>query len=139
MAIYTAATPTLADGQQTGTRADVNGRLLVAGATAGTSADPMFHRSVGGSTIATNQVANSISPAAAQLIVAARPGRQSVVLTNITGTQPAYFLSSAATTGVTTGFFLAGTVGASVTIATAAAIYSTSPTAAQTIAFLENY
>jgi len=89
--------------------------------------------------MATGQAASSVSPAAATLIVAARAGRQSVVISNITGTQPVYIVSSASTTGATTGFFIAGTAGASVTIATAAAIYATSPTAAQTLSYLENY
>ncbi len=103
------------------------------------AASPAFHRSVGGSTLATGQAASSISPAAATLIVPARAGRQSVVLSNITGTQPVYLIATAGTTGATTGFFMAGSVGATATIATAAAIYATSPTAAQTLSYLENY
>lgn len=103
------------------------------------SATPSFTRSVGSTTMATGQAASSVSPAAATLIVPARAGRQSVVISNITGTQPVYIVDSAATTGATTGFFIAGTAGASVTIATAAAIYATSPTAAQTLSYLENY
>lgn len=106
------------------------------GATAST---PSFSRSVGSASIATNQAASSISPAAATQIVAARAGRQSVTFTNITGTQPVFFLATAATTGATTGFFLAGSVGASVTISTAAAVFATSPTAAQTIGVLETF
>jgi hypothetical protein len=100
---------------------------------------PEFNRNVGATTIATGQTLSSVSPAAAILVVAARAGRQSVVISNVTGTQPVYFTTTAATTGATTGFFLAGTVGATVTIATAASIYATSPTAAQTLSFLENY
>jgi len=107
--------------------------------TGSSSATPTFTRHVGSSTMATGQAASSVSPAAATLIVAARAGRQSVVISNITGTQPVYIVSSASTTGATTGLFIAGTAGASVTIATAAAIYATSPTAAQTLSYLENY
>ncbi len=107
--------------------------------TGGSSTSPSFSRSVGSSTISTNQAASSVSPAAATLIVPARAGRQSVVISNIPGTRPVYLVSSAATTGATTGFFIAGSTGASATIATAAAIYATSPTAAQTLSFLENY
>lgn len=103
------------------------------------AANPAFHRSVGGATLATGQAASSVSPAAANLIVPARAGRQSVVISNITGTQPVYLLSSNAATGLTTGFFVAGSVGASVTVASGAAIYATSPTAAQTLSFIENY
>lgn len=104
-----------------------------------TVSDPQFHRSVGGATIATSQATSSVSPANATLIVAARSGRQSVLLTNITGTQPVFIVNAANTTGTTTGFFLAGTVGATVTVATTAALYATSPTSAQTIGVLENY
>lgn len=116
---------------------DNNGNII--GAAGGSASSPSFSRSVGSSTIATGQAASSVSPAAATLIVPARAGRQSVVISNITGTQPVYLTSSASITGATTGFFIAGTAGASATIATAAAIYATSPTAAQTISYLENY
>lgn len=110
-----------------------------AGSVGSTAATPSFEKSVGSSTLATNQAASSISPAAATLVVSARAGRQSVAISNITGTQPVYLVASAVTTGVTTGFFLAGAVGASVSIPTAAAIYATSPTAAQTLSYLETY
>ncbi len=136
----TQATPTSGNVTNTGVIpamavVDQNG----AATAAGSQTDPTFHRSVGGATIATAQAATSISPANATLLVAARAGRQSVVITNITGTQPVYLVSAANATGATTGFFMAGTAGASVTIATQAAIYGTSPTAAQTVAVLENY
>lgn len=105
----------------------------------GAAANPSFTRSVGSSTIATAQAATSVSPAAATQLVAARAGRQSVMITNITGTQPIYFTATAATTGVTTGYFLAAAVGATVTLSTAAAVFGTSPTAAQTVSVMENY
>lgn len=105
----------------------------------GAAANPSFSRSVGSPTAATNQAATSVSPATSTLIVPARAGRQSVVISNITGTQPVYFTATAVTTGVTTGFFLAGTAGATVSIGSAAAIYGTSPTAAQTLSYWENY
>lgn len=95
--------------------------------------------SKGTPTIATGQVASSISPATSIQVVAARAGRQSVVISNITGTQPVYFTATAVATGATTGFFLAGVAGASITIPTSAAIFATSPTAAQTLSFMENY
>lgn len=119
------------------TPVDKAGNVL--GSTGGTASNPSFQRSVGSSTIATGQAASSISPAAATLIVPARAGRQSVSITNITGTQPVYLVASAATTGVTTGDFVAGAAGASKTIATAAAIYATSPTAAQALSYIETY
>lgn len=119
------------------TPVDNNG--VVIGTAGGSASSPSFSRSVGSATFATTQAATSISPAAATLLVAARAGRQSVMITNITGTQPIYLVATAATTGVTTGFFLAGAAGATVTLSTAAAVYGTSPTAAQTVSILENY
>lgn len=104
-----------------------------------TATAPNFSRSVGGATIATAQAVTSISPAAATLLVAARAGRTSVVITNITGTQPVYLVASAVTTGATTGHFVGGAAGSTVTIETQAAIYGTSPTAGQTVSVLENY
>jgi len=94
---------------------------------------------VGGSSIATSQAASSVSSAAATQVVAARANRRSVTFTNITGTQPVYFVPDNRTTGVTTGLFLAGTAGASITIPTTAAVFATSPTAAQTLGVLETF
>lgn len=119
------------------TPVDNNG--VVIGTAGGSASSPSFSRSVGSATFSTTQAATSISPAAATLLVAARAGRQSVMITNITGTQPIYLVATAATTGATTGFFLAGAAGATVTLSTAAAVYGTSPTAAQTVSILENY
>lgn len=123
---YVIPAVTLSD--QTGAPAPVGG-----------AADPYSMKSIGSAAIATSQAASSISPAAATSVVAARAGRQSVTFSNITGTQPVYFVATAVTTGVTTGFFLAGAVGASITIATAAAVFATSPTAAQTLSVLETF
>lgn len=114
---------------------DNNGAII--GTQGSTVAAPEFNRNVGSPTIATNQAASSLSPAGASQIVPARSGRQSVIITNITGTQPVYLGASGVT--VSTGLFLAGSVGASVTIVTSAAIFATSPTAAQTLSYLENY
>lgn len=114
---------------------DNNGAII--GTQGSTISSPEFNRNVGSPTIATNQAASSLSPAGATQIVAARSGRQSVIITNITGTQPVYLGATGVT--VSTGLFLAGSVGASVTIATSAAIFATSPTAAQTLSYLENY
>lgn len=119
------------------TPVDNNG--VVIGTAGGSASSPSFSRSVGSATFSTTQAATSVSPAAATLLVAARAGRQSVMITNITGTQPIYLVATAATTGATTGFFLAGAAGATVTLSTAAAVYGTSPTAAQTVSILENY
>ena len=117
------------------TPVDKSGNVI--GTQGATVASPEFNRNIGAPTVATNQTASSLSPAAAAQIVAARSGRQSVMITNITGTQPVYLGASGVT--VSTGLFLAGSVGASVTIVTSAAIFATSPTAAQTLSYLENY
>lgn len=105
----------------------------------GSSANPAYERSQGSPTIATSQPVTSISPATSLLIVAARTGRRSVMITNITGTQPIYLRGSATTDGATTGFYLAAVAGASVTIPYSGALYGTSPTAAQTLAVMEVY
>jgi hypothetical protein len=110
------------------------------GASPGSSAaTSSFEKSVGSDNFATAQTSSSVSPAAATQIVAARAGRRNVTFVNITGTQPVYFLTGARTDGVTTGVFLAGVVGATLTIATSAAVFATSPTAAQTISAIEVY
>lgn len=119
------------------TPVDKSGNVI--GTQGSTTGAPEFNRNVGANNVATGQVTSSISPAAAVQVVAARAGRQSVVISNVTGTQPVYFITSAGTTGATTGFFLAGTAGATVTISTTAAIFATSPTAGQVISYWENY
>lgn len=116
---------------------DNNGVII--GTAGGSVSSPSFSRSVGAPSIATSQAATSVSPATATLLVAARSGRQSVVISNITGTQPVYLVASAVTTGATTGFFIAGTAGASATISGSSAVYGTSPTAAQTVSVLETF
>jgi hypothetical protein len=108
-----------------------------ANAGAGTAASPTITQDQGTGSFATSQAVSSLSPAAATSVVAARAGRQSVTFSTITGTQPVYFVASAVTTGVTTGFFLAGTAGATVTISTSAQVFATSPTAAQTLGVIE--
>lgn len=119
------------------TPVDKSGNVI--GTQGSTTGAPEFNRNVGANNASTNQVASSVSPAAAVQIVPARAGRQSVVISNATGTQPVYFVTSAVTTGVTTGLFLVGTLGATITISTTAAIFATSPTAAQTVTYWENY
>jgi len=108
-------------------------------APAGTATDPSYSKAIGAGTIATGQVASSISPAAATQIVASRNGRESVTITNVTGTQDVYLTATGVTTGLTTGFMLAGIKGAAVTLSTSAAVFATSPTAAQTLSYIENY
>lgn len=110
-----------------------------AGSPGSAAATPSYQRSVGSASFATSQAPTSVSPAAALQVVAARAGRQAVTITNLTGTQQTFLLATNATTGVTTGFPLAAAVGASVTIATAAAVFATSPTAAQTLGILETF
>lgn len=111
----------------------------VIGTQGSTIATPEYNRNVGATSVATGQVTSSISPAAAVQVVAARAGRQSVVISNVTGTQPVYFITTNGTTGATTGFFLAGTAGASVTLSTTSAVFATSPTAGQVVSYWENY
>lgn len=107
------------------------------GAQQGSATNPTFEKSIGADNVATGQGASSLSPTAATQVVAARAGRRSVTITNITGTQPVYIGASGVT--VANGFFLAGTVGASITVATSAALFATSPTAAQTLSFIETF
>lgn len=118
------------------TPVDRQGNPMTAGQTA---TAPSYERSVGSDSLTTGQAQSSVSPAAAAMIAPARAGRRAVTISNITGTQPVYLLTTNATTGVTTGFFLAGTAGATVTLAYTGAIYATSPTAAQTLSFMETY
>lgn len=106
---------------------------------AGSVGDPSYTREVGSASIATGQVNSSISPATAAQVVAARAGRRAVTITNITGAQPVYITATAATTGVTSGHFIAASAGASITIPTASAVFATSPTAAQTLSFVETF
>jgi len=126
------------------TPVDGSGRVIGAASDAsgnpqGSLANPTYERSVGSGAFATSQASSSLSPATSLQVVAARSGRRSVTITNITGTQPVYFTATAVTTGLTTGFFLAGTVGASVTMQTTAAVFATSPTAAQTLGIMETF
>ena len=144
--IYKATPTAMQDNQQREMRLDNFGALVVNTANAdgtyapgGGATDPAYTRSIGATNSATGQATTSVSPAAATLIVGARAGRQAVVISNITGTQPIYFTNTASTTGATTGFFLAAAVGATITISTAGPVYATAPTAAQTVSFWENY
>src|SRR6476659_3154914 len=97
------------------------------GADGSSATAPINTSERGAASFSTNQVATSISPAAAVELVAARPGRRSVTITNITGAQPFFILTANRTDGVTTGDFIPGTAGASKTIPTSAAIFGTSP------------
>lgn len=101
------------------------------------AASPSYERSVGSDNIATGQNPSSLSPAAALQVVPARAGRRSVTITNITGTQPVYIGGAGVT--VANGLFLAGTVGASVTMAFTGALFATSSTAAQTLSYVETF
>lgn len=121
---------------QTSATTDANGNPITP---QGSVTNPTYERAVGSPSFDTTQAPSSVSPANALQVVAARSGRRSVTFTNITGTQPVYFVTSAVATGVTTGFFLAGTAGATVTIATTAAVFATSPTAPQTLGVLETF
>lgn len=110
-----------------------------ASADGSSSTTPLFTAAAGSPSFATAQAATSVSPAAAIQLVAARAGRRSVTITNITGTQPVYILTTNAITGVTTGDYIPSTAGSSKTIPTVAAVFGTSPTAAQTVSVLETF
>lgn len=138
MPTFNSSPATLTDGQQRDLRVDSTGALVTSGAGA-TAATPSYERSVGSDTLATAQPVTSISPATSLLVVAARAGRRSVMVTNITGTQPVFLKGIADITGATTGFYLAAVAGASITIPYSGALYGTSPTAAQTLAVMEVY
>jgi len=90
-------------------------------------------KEVGSSNWATTQV--SVTNAATQL-VAARAGRQGVVVTNL-GTTPVYLGGSGVTTA--TGAFLPGVAGASKTIPAATAVYGIVGTGTQNVSVEELY
>jgi hypothetical protein len=104
----------------------------------GSAATPSYERSVGSDNMATGQNPSAVSSGAGLLIVGARSGRRSVTITNVTGSQAVYIGGAGVTTG--NGFFLAGTVGAAITLAFTGSLFATSPGAtAQTLAFVETY
>lgn len=74
---------------------------------------------------------------ASTVAVAARAGRQKVIITNITGTQPIYCSGTTATTA--NGQLIPAVVGANFTVATTAAINCIASTTAQTISVAETY
>lgn len=136
---YASGGRTLADGQSADLSLDSTGALRMSSTQGSTAATATYERSVGSDSVATSQPATSVSPAASLLVVAARSGRRSVTVTNITGTQPVFLKGAADITGATTGFYLAAVAGASITIPYSGALYGTSPTAAQTLAVMEVY
>lgn len=102
-------------------------------APSGTVADPEYTRRVGTGTIATNQVSVGTS---ATLIAAARSGRQSIVIT-LTAATVLYVGTSGVTTG--NGLFVAGVVGQTITLETAAAVYGIVASGTLTVSYLENF
>lgn len=107
--------------------------------TTGSNAGTIATTQPGTAAFDTSQAATSVSPAAAVQLVGARAGRRSVTITNITGTQPVYLTPNNRTTGVTTGGYIASTAGSSKTLPTAAAVFGTSPSAAQTVSIEETF
>ena len=99
----------------------------------GSVADPDVTRSIGASTIGTNQ--GSATTTSAQAIPA-RAGRQSVTLVNESTTVIRY---GAAGVSTATGAYLAGVVGASVTINTAAAVHAVVATGTAAFSYVEVY
>lgn len=109
-------------------------------APSGSSTSPVFVNAApgaGSASIATSQSPSSASSATALSIVAARAGRISVTLTNITGSAAAYLGPTGVTTA--TGFFLAAVPGAAVTLYTSAAVFGVSPGTAQNFAVVETF
>jgi hypothetical protein len=102
-------------------------------APAGTVADPEYVRRVGSASIATNQVSVTT---AATLIAAARSGRQSIVIT-LTAATVLYIGGSGVTTA--NGLYVAGVVGQTITLDTAAAVYGIVGAGTLTVSYLENF
>lgn len=74
MGIFNTSPSTLSDGQQTQDRVDAQGRLLVSGATAGTSADPSFFVQQPVTTAPAAVTSNQTNAAAGTLVVKASAG-----------------------------------------------------------------
>lgn len=87
-----------------------------------------------GTNFATSQVSVTTSNTAT---VAARSGRRSVTITNITGTQPIYCSGTTATTA--NGQYIPAVAGANFTVSTSAAINCIAVTSAQTVSVGEVY
>lgn len=88
---------------------------------------------IGSSAVATAQVGVAAS---STLVAAARLGRNAVTVQNL-GTTAVYLGPSGVTTA--TGLLLPGSVGASVTIPTSAAVYGVAATGTQSVAVLETF
>lgn len=96
---------------------------------------PMVSSGGSGSTnFSTAQVSVATSNTAT---VAARAGRYSVTITNITGTQPIYCSGAIATVG--NGQYIPAVAGANFTVSTSAAINCIASTSAQTVSIAEAY
>lgn len=108
------------------------------GAQAGTSTNPTYERAVGSDGLATGQNPSAVNSGAGAQIVGARAGRRSVTITNVTGSQAVYLGGPGVTAA--NGFFLAGTVGAAVTLAYTGPVFGTSPGAtAQVLSYAETF
>ena len=88
---------------------------------------------IGTPTFSTNQVAVGTT---GTLVVAARAGRQSVTLTSLTAV--AYYVGNAMGVTTGTGFPIPAAAGASITLATSAAVYAVGASAV-TIGYVETY
>lgn len=88
----------------------------------------------GTANFATSQVSVTTSSTST---VAARSGRRSVTITNITGTQPIYCSGTTATTA--NGQYIPAVAGANYTVSTAAAINCIAVSSAQTVSVAEAY
>lgn len=99
----------------------------------GSTADPYASRQLGSGALANNQVAVGTT---GTLVVAARTGRQSVTISSTSAV--VFYIGNAVGVTASTGLYVAGTAGASITINTAAAVYAVGVSAV-TLSYLEAY
>jgi hypothetical protein len=124
---YNASAPVCIDGNGCWIQTDINGNIKVV-----TSGSPVAP--VGGSNYVTTQISVATTDTA---VVAARTGRQSVRITNVTGTQQVW--CSGTTAATNTSELMPAAVGASLTISTASAVRCIASTGAQTVSVAEVY
>ena len=110
---------------------------IINGGAANSSGSPGIVSQQGSANWAPNQ-ATVPSTADGGLIAAARPTRQSITIQNL-GTTIVWLGSQSTGLLATNGFQLPGTIGATVTIPTTAAVYGLAATGTATVAILETY
>lgn len=116
------------------TTVPVSGNVGITGTPAVTVSGTPNVALTGTANFATKQVSVTTSNTAT---VAARSGRSSVTITNITGTQPIYCSGTTATTA--NGQYIPAVAGANYTVSTAAAINCIAVSSTQTVSVAEAY